>query len=206
MFRIPILQRALAAILLTALSGAPAHGGVATFENFNEGDFFFPSFTDPLSGIFFAESTGPDPGEWVIEFTGPLAGLPTISPGNYLVSVGYAPGPGASLPYQFGMRGVLPELADRVFMTVAYASDPGASITMEGFDDAGSLVATTTIIPPLASFRELEIGVVSSSVNIRSFRVTPTNIFVGYDNITFVPEPGAAIVAACPLVLLRRRR
>ena len=145
-----LVRRALCAALLQLCAIAPARAGVANFENFTEGDFFFPSFTDPASGIFFVDSTGPDPGEWVIEFTGARPDLPTASPGNYLSSLGYVPGPSLLLPYEFGIRGILPTLADRVSMTLIYATDPGASIALEGFDPSGTRVAVTTLVPPSA--------------------------------------------------------
>src|SRR5690242_9324429 len=58
-----IRLRAYVLVALGLLILAPTVRGqvtrTATFENFAEGQSFKPSFTDPLSGIFFHDSTGP---------------------------------------------------------------------------------------------------------------------------------------------------
>jgi hypothetical protein len=181
---------------------------LADFENFNEGDFFYPEFTDPRSGIHFINSTGPDPGEWVIEYTGSYAGLPTVSPGHYLSSVGYAPGPAWSLPHNFGFTGILPEPANSIGLTLLYqhlSIDPGTpTIRLEGFDAHDELVASTDLVLTSSVIAEQRLQIDSLS-DMSWFKVTPQNIFSSYDNISFTPEP-SAILLGCAVAILRRWR
>ncbi len=209
MFSTRFIRSAAIAQLWLAPLVSSARGGVATFENFNEGDVFFPSFTDPLSGIFFAESGGPSPGFWVIEFAGPFPTLPTITPGNWLNNSGFAPGPGFGINFEFGFRAILPELADRVGMDVVYATDPGALLTLEAFDSNGTRVGMSQVAPTPGNFLELHIEASSAQFDIRSLRVTASNMFAGYDNVAFTPEPlsiGLLMPMAGAVALRRRRR
>lgn len=189
--------------LIVCVALSTAHAGVATFDNFTEGDFFFGSFTDPVSGITFLDATGPDPGEFIIDF----AEVPGITTGNYLSSAGLAPGPGIALPLEFGFRGALPTPADEVLLRFAYGTDPGASMRLEGFDADDNLIALTTLVPPSGAFLESSISIESTLTNIHSFKVTPENLFVAYGLVEFVPEPtAAAAVLGITLVALRSRR
>lgn len=196
-----------AALLVVALAAHAMGSGVATFENFSEGDKFFHAFADPHSGIVFSDATGPNPGVFVIEFAGPTPGLPNTTPGNFLSSGGWVPGPGIGLVFEFGFRGVLPKPADSLSMDVIYATDPGALLLLEAFDENDSLISSTAQTPPFGFFLETQISVTSPAPNIHSFRITATDMYAGYDNIAFVPEPAfGAWAGTLAIVLCGRRR
>jgi hypothetical protein len=190
-----------------SVPGASAAEVRADFENFTEGDFFYPSFRDPRSGIFFTDSTGPDPGEWTIEYAQSYAGLPTTTPGNFLSSVGYAPGPGFGLPYQFGLTAFLPFGSPSVSVTMLYSAYPQGggtpTVTLQGYGDGGMPLSSVTFTPSSGSFVEKTLTI-SSSIDIVSFKITPHYLFTGFDNITFSPEPSCG-GAALLLILLHAR-
>jgi hypothetical protein len=188
--------------------GASANQVRADFENFTEGDFFYPSFRDPRSRIFFTDSTGPDPGEWVIEYAESRPGLPTTTPGNFLSSVGYSPGPGLGLPYQFGLTGILPFGSPSLSVTMLYSVYPQGggtpTVTLQGFGDGGMPLSSTTFTTTTGDFVEKTLTI-SSSIDILSFKITPRYIFTGFDNITFSPEPSCGAAMMLVIVLQARR-
>jgi hypothetical protein len=174
---------------------------VATFENFSEGDSFKPSFTDPLSGITFRDSSHPG-GGFVIDYSATLFG-----DGNYLTAGVYVPGPGSGFGAFFGFTGDLPQQANEVGVDVRYGADR-SEVSLQGFDALGNLLAQQGG-PPGQNLLPFSLEIHSSAFEIRSFRVSVGGGAAGYDNIsyTIVPEPAFAwgVLGIGALSMQRRR-
>jgi hypothetical protein len=175
---------------------------VATFENFNEGDSFEPSFTDLLSGITFHDSTHAN-GGFTIEFSGTEFGG-----GNYLSAGGYAPGPGHSWAGNFGFVGDLPSLAQRVSVDVTHSVGDTSSIKMRAFDADGNLLMVDSA--PMGAPPNFVLTVTSRNFAIARFQLQGgAAIATGYDNISYeiVPEPGlvSGLLGIGALSMRRRR-
>ncbi len=170
-------------------------------ENFPEGSLGTKPFTDPLSGIRFSEPTAIG-GNYIIEFAGQTPNLPTISPGNYLKSNGYVPGPGYSASPNTGFTVTLPTLAQHISFDFLYVDDGGGSLTVQAFSTTGQLVAQHSLSPPVASFVEGHFDLSSATVDIHFFKMRSTLDGIGYDNIAFiVPEPFAGSILAALAML-----
>ena len=182
------------AFVAGGLSCATAGGQVtrvATFENYVPLDGFKPSFTDPLSGITFRNSTHPSQG-FIIN------GSPDgryFGGGHYLTAGG---GPYNGMAPYFGFTADLPAPANHVRIDMVYGSGflPGA--LLRGFDALGNLVAQqygpTNIGGQNVQF-SLEIS--DAAYSIRMFQVSVNGGVAGYDNVryTIVPEPALAGLA-----------
>ena len=189
---------------------APAGAaGIANFENFYEGNFFNPSFTDPVSGIFFSNSTAANQ-DFVMEFGAFSPQRPLTSPGIYMGANGWAPGDGISLPYQFGLDARLPENSGIVQMEMIYAVSGGNTVNVTGLNENNQVVANTSFHTTSGNFVETTLTLTSASNNIRTIHIEAIDIFNAFDNIRFapIPEPGTAGVLAGALVvgMSRRRR
>lgn len=195
---------ALIAGLTSAASAQVTH--VATFENFTEGQAFKPSFTDPLSGITFRDSTASGHG-FSIDYAIDPFGVST-----YLTSGGYTPGDGRTLGYDFGFTADLPAPAIRVGLDVAYV--PGtvgspAGTMLRAYNTSGAVVAQTTVPGFVASPFHLE--ATSLAYDIVRLSITVPDIATGYDNVSYtvLPEPVGMTALVCPVLAslaMRRRR
>jgi hypothetical protein len=192
-------------ILLLALA-ASANAQItrtATFENFTVGQTFKPSFTDPISGIIFTNSTGPTDDFDIAD------GLVEFSNDNYLGS-----GSPAGWSWEFGFTGKLPAPADQVSIEV---SDGGigydSNVTLEGLDKNNNVIAEQSgISTPPGTFGPdpFTIQIISPDYNVVSFQVIAVGIFTGYDNITYTilpePTPISCLFLAISFPILNRRK
>jgi hypothetical protein len=164
----------------------------ATFENYTAGQFFRPSFTDPLSGISFYDSTTPPGYGFAID------GSPNgayFSGGNYLTAGG---GPFNGLGAYFGFTADLPFAANHVNLEAEYQADSITNVVLKGFDSSGHVVAQESGQASMSNPFTLEID--SAQYNITTFQISVGGGAAGYDNIsyTYLPEPaelGLLIVA-----------
>ena len=201
---------ALAVAIACACTAVPARAQVVDFESYPEGVLDF-SFTDAPTGVFFSDARRQgDVVRFVIEDGGPPPGSPQWFPGMSLVGGGYAPGPSASRPANFSFAARFPYAVRSASLDVnaSLISSPG-SVTLEGLDTTGAVVATSTM--PVTSFvgQTFTMSLDTTSDVIRSIRLVPNNVFDAADNLAFVPEPATAmiaVVAAAPLLARRRRR
>src|SRR5207237_3987844 len=109
---------------------------VATFENFSEGDSFKPSFTDPLSGITFRNSTT-SLGGFGIDYSSSAFGGST-----YLTSGGYISGPtGIVYGANFGFTADLPALSNQVSIDVMRSDGDVSQIALIGLNSSGQTIA-----------------------------------------------------------------
>jgi hypothetical protein len=190
------------AMVLAGVSSAKATQSItATFENFSAGQSFQPSFTDPLSGIHFRNSTNfPAPGGFVIDFS------PTyFGGGNYLTAGGIAVG---ALGGNFGFTADLPLAANEVDLDVMYVLNSPTNVLLQGFNTQGTLVAQQA---GQTAFRhQFNLAINSANFDISTFKVSVDGGAAGYDNISFVvvPEPTYTLLltSGAMLGLMRRRR
>jgi hypothetical protein len=199
---------ALAALLVCACVAARAQAQVVNFESYPEGFLDF-TFTDPSTGVFFFDGRRQgDPVIFAIENGGPPPGLPGWFFGNWLAGGGFAPGPGPSMPANFGFSARFPQSVSTASLDVtASLISAGGSVTLEGLNAGGSVVATTS--HPVTGFtgQTFAISVTSPAGDIRSIRLVPNNVFDVADNIA-IPEPscGAVIIASLASLMARRGR
>src|SRR4051794_33235460 len=155
-------------VLAALVTASTANGATLTanFENFTEGEHFAPSFTDPVSGIFFTSSTAANH-NFVIEFSNDPRS-PIYLNNKYLVGNGLAPGAGFSLASNFGFTAILPSAADKVRLD-AGVGDSGTgpcAIVLTGYDAGNQIVAMDSIHGPLGNFTQVAIGIESDRFNI----------------------------------------
>jgi hypothetical protein len=179
--------------------------GVASFENFNEGDNFKPSFTDPVSGITFSNSImGTTASNFTIEYANSASWpAPMFQNNKYLTAGGYAPGNGASLPGQWGFTGTLPQPARTVELDLAGESLSGTysvSFLIQNID--GVTLASQTVNFTSGPPQQYHLTQSSANVDIARFLIVPgTNGFDAADNISaLVPEPTVSIGGAVGLI------
>lgn len=207
------LQVACGASLICSamVSSARAVPGIATFENFPEGTTG-RTLVDPVSGITFSDSTAVSRA-FVIEYAARNGQeLPTITPGTYLSANGYSPGDGRSFAPGLGFTATYPVPASVISFDVGYfvsTNDP-PTVFVSAFNAAGQTVAEQSFDlprPTLTPTGEAHVVLRSAAADIVSFRVRPSDISVGYDNVSFVPEPSAGVASLCVagLALGRRR-
>jgi hypothetical protein len=178
-----------------------------TFENYFEGKSFGfgSSFTDLATDVTFLNPRrGTETAGFSIEYGAARDGIPAL-PGHYL-AIGVAPGDAISLSTNFGFDANLPRGARHVSMDVLVTGDSG-SLTLTGFDSAGLPIASSTISPiaPLGEFTQAQIGIDTPLDSIRSISVSVTGLSVGYDNLTFTPEPSSTAVILGVLAFATRR-
>jgi hypothetical protein len=177
-----------------------------TFENYFEGKSFGfgSSFTDLATDVTFLNPRrGTETAGFSIEYGAARDGIPAL-PGHYL-AIGVAPGDAISLSTNFGFDANLPRGARHVSMDVLVTGDSG-SLTLTGFDSAGLPIASaSSTITPLGDFTQTQIGIDAPLDSIRSISVTATDLSVGYDNLTFTPEPSSAAVILGVLAFATRR-
>jgi hypothetical protein len=173
----------------------------ATFENFTPGQFFRPSFTDPLSGITFRDSTHPFSHDFAID--GNPGGFYFGAPGNYLTAGG---GPVAALGSYFGFTADLPSPANCVSLDAVYQDDAITTMVLLGLDKTGAVVAQQS--PPPGTTNPFTLTITSSQYDITTFRVSIRTGFSGYDNISYtvLPEPSLLGWAGVIALVCRRRR
>ncbi|HEY1686831.1 MAG TPA: hypothetical protein VGG19_18870 [Tepidisphaeraceae bacterium] len=172
---------------------------MATFENYTEGQNFKPSFTDPLSGITFFNSTGGTQ-NFVIEYSSMEFGG-----GNYLTSALYSPGSGGSWAASFGFTADLPTPANSLSISVTHSIGNTSTIQLEAFNSNNVLVAQKSAISNAPDPFTLE--VISTEYDIASFKmIVSSQIGTGYDNIsyTYLPEPASLAPFALLLFVPRK--
>ena len=210
--RISIVFAAAAALALVAVvpAAAPARAGtiLANFESYAEGSLGAAGFTDAASGIRFSEATAFGHNYVIEATTVARPALPSITPGHYLESNGYSPGDGISVSPITGFTLLLPGVADEVSLDFVYVGL--GSLTVDGFNVAGALVATTTVTPPGGTFVEGHLTLTSPAGDISKVKLVPAQISIGYDNIraNLVPEPAGLtliLLSAGGFVVGRRR-
>ena len=198
------------AFVVCACQCAGVQAQVVDFESYPEGFLDF-TFTDPSTGIVFLDGRRQgEPVIFAIENGGPPPGLPGWFFGNWLAGGGFAPGPGPSMPANFGFSGRFPQSVQTASLDVtASLISAGGSVTLEGLNAGGTVVATAS--HPVTGFTGQTFGmsVTSAAGDIRSIRLVPNNVFDVADNIA-IPEPGAATVivgaGAASLLACRKRR
>jgi hypothetical protein len=186
--------------------------GVATFENYAEGAHFKPSFTDPVSGIAFSNSTAAN-GNFVIEYANSSSWTaPMFQDNHYLAANGYAPGIGASLPARFGFTATLARLSLFVELDLV-GLNSGSSHYDVSFliqNTGGATLASQTVSFTSGLPKQYHLRLDSSSYDIASFRITTLDVGCNaIDNINaFAPEPSVAAAAGALMLMpaLRRRK
>jgi hypothetical protein len=192
----------LALVLMLTLDATAQVTKVATFENFTEGQFFTPSFTDPLSGITFSGSTHIS-GGFAIDYSDTQFGG-----GNHLAAA-YTPGPTGGWDPNFGFAASFPSPANRASLDVDYQNNPSV-LLLKAFDSANNLVAQQAGPAPGAP-DPFTLQVASSQFNIvRVQLISGGSVSTAYDNvsITVAPEPASIAMAmgSASIMSLRRRR
>jgi hypothetical protein len=122
-------------LLLVAGTASAQVTRVATFENYTEGRSFKPSFTDPLSGITFHDSTS-DGNVFAIEYSATQFGG-----GNYL-SAAYSVGPGFGWSAHFGFTADLPMAARSASVDIGFSDGVGSAFLLQGINAQGIVVAS----------------------------------------------------------------
>jgi hypothetical protein len=182
----------------------PAFPATATFENFNEGDSFTPSFTDPLSGIQFFTSSAAGNTNLVIEYANSTSWTaPMFQNNKYLTGNGYSPGNGASLGAQFGFNATLPQLARSVELDIAgdSVSGPyGVSLVIQNSSGVTLGLQTANFGPGFP--QQVHVRAESANFDIAKFQIVPgSGGFDGVDNITaLAPEPATGATGAVVLM------
>lgn len=189
---------AVLAIFATACIARAQETRVATFENFNAGDSFNSSFTDPLSGIFFHHSTHPPAGGFVIDYSPTFFGG-----GNYVTS---GAGPTGGLGAYFGFTGDLAAPANHVSIDVYSSGGFQPDITLKALDATGAVAAQDS--GPSVFTDPFTLEVTTASYKITKIQLFAGAAAAGYDNISYsVPEPTACglLAMTCAFAVRRRR-
>lgn len=197
-----------ALILLSVCRVAAPQVSVVDFEGYSEGVLDF-TFTDPTTGVFFSDARRQgETVRFVIEYGGPPPGQPGWFGGNSLVGGGWAPGPSPSRPANFAFAARFPSPVPSVVMDVnANAITTTGSVSLEGLDSSGGVVASSTHPVTGGLGQIFPLSVSSPTSNIASIRLVPNNVFNAVDNIAFIPEPASlGLLASGALCTLWRRR
>jgi hypothetical protein len=197
------MKRIFCGLILLAPLAVSQASVTATFEAYSETEPLLYSFLDAQSGIAFSDGLvhGPqvDVGKFVIDYVQE----PSLTGALYhdnklLVCGGNGPGSGVALPFQFGFTATSPHLASAVTLDFAYYADddfgqPGqpSELVLSAYDPANQLIGMEafTATRLAGAFRQSSLSIQSSSSTIHHITTRAVNIFVAYDNITFVPEP-----------------
>jgi hypothetical protein len=158
---------------------------VATFENFTRGQQFKSSFTDPISGIVFSDSTTSTGGFTI------AGGLSEFGNGNYLNSGG-----DSGWGFQFGFTGTLPVSANFIAIDVSTGGiGNSSSVELKAFNSSNAMIDEK--LGPNDQIDAFTLEITSSQYDIAYFEIAAVDIATGYDNISFttnVPEPSSLLL------------
>jgi hypothetical protein len=203
-FVVAAIVCAVSQVASNAFAGTPA---IATFENFDEGNAFHPSFTDPASGITFSDSTSAN-ANFVIEYaTNSSWSAPMFQGNRYMTGNGFVPGDGASMGARFGFTATLPQPARFVELDMAGRGVTGTySVSLVIQNSSGTTLGSQTVTFNPDEPQQHHMRVDSQGNDVARFLVTTgTSGFNAVDNINFVPEPSAGVFGMAMLVAMLRR-
>ena len=179
---------------------------LATFEGYPEGSLG-SSFTESHSGIIFTNATySGGPTAFIAEYGDPPFDLSPIFPGTILTTALAAPGPSVGLGGLAGFSATFPVPSTTVEMDVVFGSRNILGLTITGYSNANEDVAETTYSLSGTGLTYKHV-VFTAPVPLKRIVVVPSGLAAyGFDNISILPEPGAATLAIAASIFFARRR
>lgn len=172
-----------------------ANAQTATFEAFNEGGVG-TWFVDPASGITFTNAVNNfGQGSFSVDYGSAV--FPPVLPGKVLTGSSYSPGSGVGLTSGFGFTFLPPTPATSVGMDEYYGSQSASGMTITGYSSSGAQVAQANIALPstFPSKRVVHATLSSATPMTRIVVATPSNMSIGFDNISVTPAPLLSVVS-----------